>query len=142
MIHLNELKFGDIVNATFEGGTFSGSVLQIDRELRQVCVATNDDQESWYYPEALSPIPLTEDEVLSLQFRPDPNASPASGGITYVKGPFSIEVKDPATFQELVLLYRNEAPRIFHHGLALHELQNHYLQMTKVHLVDRADIED
>jgi hypothetical protein len=83
---------------------------------------------------------LDKDELTKLQFEPETVAGKDS--VTYVRGPFSIEVQDPNSFDHLTLLYRNEAPRVFHEGLALHELQNHYLSMTKVHLVDRAELED
>jgi hypothetical protein len=148
MIQMHDLKSGDIVNVDLEGALVSGSVLEIDREGGQICVVTNDDQESWYAPAELFPIRVNKDELENLQFStdiaPDPNTTaPITGDtVTYVRGPFSIEVHDPSNFEHLTLFYRNEAPRVFHHGLALHELQNHYLDMTKVHLVDRAELEE
>jgi len=140
MIPIHNLKPGDIVNVDFDGTFTRGSVAEFDRENQQICVITNDDQESWYSPADLSPIILTKEDLEKLQFVP--SAPFADGTITYVRGPFSIEVKDPNTLQEITLMYRNEAQRVFHHGLALHELQNHYLDMTNVHLIDRAALED
>jgi hypothetical protein len=140
MIPMNELKAGDIVNAEFEGKMFPGSVVEFDLGSGQVCVVTNDDQESWYQTDELFPIPLTKETLEDLQFVQDGGPDP-DGSITWVRGPFSIKVYDPATFQNLTLQYRSEQPRKLHHGLALHELQNHYLAMTNVHLVDRADLE-
>lgn len=137
---MHSLKEGDIVDAQFEEVTARGSVIQFDRENNQVCVVTNDDQECWYAPADLYPIRLGKDELQRLGFT---KKTDGDGAVTYVRGPFSIQVGgDPETLNELTLLYRNEAPRIFHHGLYLHELQNHYLDITNVHLVDRAALED
>ena len=137
---MHELKVGDIVNAAFDGGVAPGSVIELDRELQQICVITGDDQESWYRAEDLSPIPLDAKGLESLGFQLTGNPDP-DGSVLYAKGPFSIRVFDPKTFQNLTLMYRSEANRVLHHGLAMHELQNHYLDMTNVHLVDRADLE-
>lgn len=150
---MHDLKEGDIVGAEFEGTVTRGSVIQFDREDNKVCVVTNDDQECWYSPADLSPIRLGKEELEKLGFKKiDPEeaahtdqasrSEEQKGTVTYERGPFSIEVRDPGSFNELTLLYRSEAPRVFHHGLNLHELQNHYLAITLVHLVDRAALED
>ncbi|TDX00732.1 hypothetical protein [Dinghuibacter silviterrae] len=140
MIPMHELKAGDIVRAKYDGGSVPGSVVQFDRENNQVCVITNDDQECWYEPDELFPIPVDQKVLENLQFKPDGGPDP-DGSITYLRGPFSIKVYDPGTFQHMTLQYRSEQPRKLHEGLALHELQNHYLSMTNVHLVDRAALE-
>jgi hypothetical protein len=140
MIPMHELKAGDLVRAEYEGAYVPGSVVEFDRENRQICVVTNDDQESWYASEELYPITVTKETLESLQFIQDGGPDP-DGSVTYIRGPFSIKVYDPETFQHLTLMYRSEQPRKLHHGLAMHELQNHYLDMTNVHLVDRADLE-
>ena len=150
---MHDLKEGDIVSTNFEGTLTRGSVIQLDREDHKVCVVTNDDQECWYAPQDLFPIDLGKEEMESLGFKALDSGQAAGteqaaradgepGAITYVRGPFSVEVHDPSSFKHLTLLYRSEAPRVFHHGLKLHELQNHYLDITKVHLVDRAALED
>ncbi len=139
MIPIHDLKMGDLVNVDFDGTLTRGSVLQFDRENNQVCVATNDEQESWYAPSDLYPIHLDKTELENLQFVP---TTAENGSVTYVRGPFSIVAKDSSSLEDITLLYRDEAHRVFHHGLALHELQNHYLDMTNVHLIDRGDLED
>jgi hypothetical protein len=153
MIPMHDLKEGDIIDAEFEGTLARGSVIQLDREDHKVCVVTNDDQECWYEPTDLFPIRLGKEELEKLGFtaidseqaeytEQASRSDDEKGAVTYVRGPFSIEVHDPSGFKELTLLYRSEAPRVFHHGLNLHELQNHYLAITNVHLVDRAALED
>jgi hypothetical protein len=142
MIHLNDLKAGDIVDASFEGGMARGQVSHFDLDTQEVCVVTNDDQECWYKPKELYPISLNPRELEELHFTSSPTAGGPEGSLTYVRGPFSIRVEDPATFQEITLYYRSEPTRVFHHGLYLHELQNHYLQMTKVHLEHREELEN
>jgi hypothetical protein len=141
MIPMNALKEGDIVDTKFEETLARGSIVQFDKEFNQVCVVTNDDQECWYAPEDLYPIRLGREEVEKLGFKAEAGDG-GNGTVVYVRGPFSIKVDDPESFNNLTLFYRNEPPRIFHHGLNLHELQNHYLAITLVHLVDRAALED
>lgn len=140
MIPMHELKSGDLVRADYEGQLVVGSVLEKNVETNEVLVVTNDDQECWYKPDELFPIALDKTMLESLQFVQDGGPDP-DGSITWIRGPFSVRVYDPQTFQDMTLMYRSEQPRKLHGGLAVHELQNHYLGMTNVHLVDRADLE-
>ena len=137
---MHELKAGDLVRADFDGTFAVGSVLERNLETNEVLVVTNDDQECWYKPDDLFPITVNKEMLESLQFVPDGGPDP-DGSVTWVRGPFSIRVYDPQTFQDMTLMYRSEQPRKLHGGLSVHELQNHYLSMTNVHLVDRADLE-
>lgn len=131
MIPLHDLKEGDVVYAEYEGQDTRGIVKQIDRETHQVCVVTNDDQESWYAAEEVDPVALTAEELHLLQFEP---TTPATDGtVDYIRGPFTIRLAAEGDFSHLTLLYRSEQPRVVH-DVAVHELQNHYMQMTNFHL--------
>ena len=101
---MHQLKAGDIVNAEFEGALFPGSVVEFDHGSRQVCVITNDDQESWFSPEDLFPITLTKETFRKTYSSAQDGTAPDAGPVTYVRGPFSIKVADPSVFQNLTLL--------------------------------------
>lgn len=129
MVKLNELKPGDIMKVLDEGGVErEGVITNVSRDENLVCV-DNGIQEFWYDPAQLVPIPMTEQQLLRLGFeRQDTEL-----GAKYSRGPFRVLVKDPGNYTDLEIWYR-EDHRVFHHSLYVHELQNHYLEMTKVPL--------
>jgi hypothetical protein len=129
MVKLNELKPGDLLKVLDEGGVErEGVVTDVSRDEQLVCM-DNGIQEFWYEPAKLVPIPLTEEQLFRLGFvREDTEL-----GAKYLRGPFRVLIKDPGNNTDLEVWYR-EDHRIFHHPLYVHELQNHYLDMTKVPL--------
>ncbi len=129
MIKYNELKVGDLVMTEFDGRMLEGEVTNLNGDEKQVCVET-EVQEFWYEPEHLFPIPMTDEQLLRMNFTKEVGAE---GGVKYKKGAFRIKIPAENNFNEVEIWYREEH-RIFHHNLMIHELQNHYLQMTKVHL--------
>ena len=129
MIKISDLKAGDIVRVMYEGQEKEGVVTDTNREDNMACV-NNGVQEFWYAPEDLSPLPLTEDRLINtLGFEREEHPD----GVKYKKGPFRVLVHDPGNYTDLEVWYR-EDHRHFKTPLYVHELQNHYLQMTKVHL--------
>ncbi len=129
MVKLNELKPGDIMKVLDEGGVErEGVVTNLSRDENLVCV-DNGIQEFWYEPAQLVPIPLTEEQLFKLGFE----RQDTDGGAKYMRGPFRVLVKDPGNYTHLEVWYR-EDHRLFNHPLYVHELQNHYLDMTKVPL--------
>ncbi len=131
MIRLQELKAGDYVMAEFEGERVKGVVKDVSRDGKMACVET-DVQEFWFDPEVLHPIPLDEEQLLALNFQRQelPDYS-----VKYLKGPFRILLTTPGDFSRLDMWYREDRRHIDHH-LTVHELQNHYSQMTKVDLTN------
>jgi hypothetical protein len=129
MVKISELKEGDIVHVIDEGVERLGTVVDITREDNMACI-DNGVQEFWYPPEEIIPVPLTEDQLINtLGFEKEVT----SEGNKYKKGPFRVLVHDPGNYTNLDVWYR-EDHRHFKHPLYVHELQNHYLQMTKVPL--------
>lgn len=129
MLKLTDLKPGDMVHVLFDDTEREGIVTNTNREDNLVCV-DNGVQEFWYPPEDLIPLPLTEDRLInSLGFEREETPE----GIKYKRGPFRVLVHDPGSFSNLDVWYR-EDHRHFNHPLYVHELQNHYQQMTKVPL--------
>jgi hypothetical protein len=129
MVKITDLKEGDVVHVLDEGVERVGTVVEISRDENMACI-NNGVQDFWYGPEFVVPIPLTETHLINtLGFERED----AEDGVKYKKGPFRILVHDPGNYTNLDIWYREDR-RHFNHPLYLHELQNHHLDMTKVHL--------
>lgn len=129
MVKISELKSGDIVMVLQDGIESEGVVTDVQRDQNLVCV-DNGVQEFWYSPADLLSIPLNEEQLLKLGFiRQDVE----NGGVKYLKGPFRILLAEDGNFSNFEIWYREDHRR-FTTPHTVHELQNHYLDMTKVHL--------
>lgn len=131
MIKMSDIKVGDMVMAEFEGQETKGFVKELNREDKEVCVET-DVQDFWFSPEHLFPIPLDEAQLLFLGFEKHPNED---GTVKYMKGAFRVLIPAAGDFSRMEIWWREDR-RHFDHPLFVHELQNHYLQMTKIELTD------
>jgi len=129
MINLNNLKVGDYLIAEYESTLREGEVTNIDSDEKKVCVATGV-QEFWYTQENLHPIPLNDEQLLKLNFEKEVLES---GSVKYKKGAFRLMTKTPNDFTNIEMWYREDRrqnPDVHF----VHQLQNQYLDMTKVHL--------
>ena len=131
MIKFNEIKVGDYLIADNDGDKKQGEVTDLNHTEKQVCVNTGA-QDFWYETEQLSPIPLDEDQLLKLKFHRQDNAD---GSVKYMKGAFRMLLTAPGEFSAFEIWYRDEKRHIVH-PISLHQLQNHFYDMTKVHLND------
>lgn len=129
MIKFNELKVGDYVIADYDGKRWEGEVVRLNGDEKQVCVQT-EVQEFWYEGNNLYPIPLDEAQLFKLGFQKQPIEN---GEVKYMKGAFRVLLHKPDDFSNFEVWYREDR-RHFSKPLNVHEFQNHYLQMTKVHL--------
>jgi hypothetical protein len=129
MIKFNELKVGDLVHAEFEGAIREGEVTDLDREDKLVCVKS-DVQDFWYGPEHLFPIPVQDEQLKKFGFEKVENSD---GTVKYKKGAFRILLPKNDHFSSFEIWYREDRRHITH-PISVHELQNHYSQMTKVEL--------
>jgi len=130
MIKISDIKVGDIVAAEYEGQLKRGMVTDINHEDKEVCVET-DVQDFWYEPDHLYPITLDEEQLLKLGFMRNENGD---GSVKYMKGSFRVLVPVKGDFSKIEIWWR-EDHRFLTHPISVHELQNHYLQMTKVELM-------
>ena len=129
MVKISELKEGDIVQVLDGGTERLGRVVAVSRE-ESMANIDNGIQEFWYPLDQIVPVPITETHLIeTLGFEREDTAE----GTKYKKGPFRLLVHDPGNYTNLDLWYREDR-RHFNHPLYLHELQNHHLDMTKVHL--------
>ncbi len=129
MIPFNELKPGDRVMAEFEGQQWEGVVTELNREDKEVCVET-EVQEFWFTPEHLFPIPLSDEQLFKLGFIKEVHEN---GSAKYLKDSFRILVPNTGDFFPLEMWWREDR-RLLAEPIGVHELQNHYYQMTKVEL--------
>lgn len=128
MIRFNEIKPGDIVLAEFEGQKREGVVTEIANEEKEICVET-DVQSFWYSPEHLYPIPLSEEQLFKLGFTKVNDDT----GVKYMKDSFRLHISKPGDFSHMEIWWREDR-RDIRQPINLHELQNHYYQMTKIEL--------
>lgn len=129
MIKFSEIKMGDFLMGDFEGKKWEGEVVHLNGDEKQVCLAT-DVQNFWFETEDLYPIPVSDESLRKLNFvredLPD-------GSVKYKKGSFRMLIKKPDDFSYMDIWYRDD--KRLHPAIQyIHQLQNHYLQMTKVHL--------
>lgn len=129
MIKFNEIKVGDYFFANNDGDILRGEVTELNKDEKQVCVNTGA-QGFWYSPDQLSPIPLDEAQLERLQFSHEVNED---GTVKYKKGAFRMVAPAKGDLSKLEIWYRDEKRHIMT-PLALHQLQNHFYEMTKVHL--------
>ena len=129
MIRFNDLKEGDIVQAEYEGQRWEGVITRINREDKEICVET-DVQEFWFKSDHLYPVPITDEILARLGFVKETNGD---GSAKYMKEAFRIRVPDTGDFHPMEMWYREDR-RLLAEPIYVHELQNHYYQMTKVEL--------
>ena len=129
MIRFHELKVGDYVLAEYEGQRREGEVIELNAADKEVSVQTSV-QDFWYTPDQLHPIQLDDNQLMQLGFEKEVFES----GIKYKRGPFRILLASPGDFSHFEMWYREDRRHITQ-PIYVHELQNHYRQMTKVELV-------
>ena len=131
MIKFNELKTGDYVLAESDGQAWQGEVTDFNHDEKEISVY-NGVQDFWFKDEDLYPLPLDEEQLFKLKFQKQVNGD---GSVKYSKGAFRIQTPQQDNFSQFEIWYRDEK-RIMLHPISVHQLQNHHLQMTKVHLTD------
>jgi hypothetical protein len=129
MINFSELKIGDIIEVEFDGKKSEGEVIDLDHEDKEVCVQTKV-QDFWYTPDQLYAIPISDKQLLEFGFERVDNEDAT---VKYKKDAFRILLSKKDDFSDFEMWYREDR-RHMTHRIGMHELQNHYLQMTKIHL--------
>lgn len=129
MIKFNELKVGDLVMAEYDGRQWEGEIVRLNNDEKQVCVRT-DVQDFWFEKEQLYPIPLDEGQLFKLGFQKEENPN---GSVKYSKGAFRVLIYQSNDFSNFEMWYREDRRHISER-IYVHDFQNKYLQMTKVHL--------
>jgi len=131
MIKFQDIKIGDYLQAEYEGKLWEGEVIGLQHDQHLVQVLT-DVQDFWFEPQHLYPIPLTNQVLLSFNFLP---THEENGAVKYVKGAFRIVAEKVGDDLSHFDMWYREDKRHNPHVKYLHELQNQYLEMTKVPLI-------
>ena len=131
MIKFSELKQGDYVLAESDGQAWDGEVTNFNHDEKEISVY-NGVQDFWFKSEDLYPLPLNEKQLFKLKFKKQVNDD---GSVKYMKGAFRIQTPQQDNFNDFEIWYRDEK-RVMTKPISVHQLQNHYLNMTKVHLTD------
>lgn len=129
MIKFNELKVGDLVMVEYDGNKLEGEVTDLNGDEKQVCVET-DVQDFWYETSHLYPITLDESQLFKLGFQKHDNED---GSVKYSKGAFRVLIHHPGSFSDFEIWYREDRRHI-NEVISVHEFQNKYHDMTKIHL--------
>lgn len=129
MIKFQEIKIGDYLIADNDGDKKRGEVTNLNNNEKQVCVNTGA-QDFWYELDQLDPIAITDEELEKLKFHKQVNED---GTLKYLKGAFRMLVPKEGDFSRMEIWYRDEQRHITT-PISLHILQNHFFEMTKVHL--------
>lgn len=130
MIKFNDIKIGDFVRAEYAGQVSVGEVINLNGDEKQVCVQMNGVQEFWFETDHLHPIVLDEAALLDFGFSKEPQDD---GSAKYKKGSFRIVTPVSGDFSKMEMWYREDKrhnPNVHY----VHQLQNQYLDMTKIHL--------
>ena len=129
MIKFQDIKPGDFLIANNDGDSLQGEVINLNKDEKQVCVNTGT-QEFWFDINQLEAIPLDNDQLEKLKFTKQINLD---GTVKYMKGAFRMKLTAKDNFSTLEIWYRDEKRHIMQ-PINVHKLQNHYFDMTKVHL--------
>lgn len=133
MIKFQEVRIGDYLKVNYEGDVKRGKVTQLKQGEKQVRV-DNGSQEFWYETNQLESLPVNEEELANLKFTREVMEN---GNIKYAKGAFRMLTPKDGDFSRYELWYRDEQRHISE-PIELHVLQNHFYDMTKVHLEDNS----
>ena len=133
MIQFKEIKVGDFLKADNDGDILLGEVTNLNKDEKQVCVDTGT-QEFWFETSQLSPIPIDEEQLMKLKFTKEAHED---GTVKYLKGAFRILTPSQGDFSRMEIWYRDERRHIMQ-PISIHQLQNHFHDMTKVLLNDES----
>ena len=131
MIKFHDVKVGDYVMATFDGETHQGEVTQLQKDQKLALISAGV-QEFWHNMDDLHAIPLDDEQLMKLKFSRQENED---GSVKYMKGAFRMWLPVKGDFNKMDIWYRDEKRHILEQ-LSVHMLQNHFHEMTKVHLND------
>lgn len=129
MIKFNEIKMGDFLMGKYDDKMWEGEVVNLNGDEKQVCLAT-DVQNFWFETDNLYPIAVNDETLRKMSFKRE---DMPDGSVKYKKGSFRMLITKPDDFSHLDIWYRDDK-RINPQIQYMHQLQNQYLQMTKVHL--------
>ena len=130
MIQFHELRVGDIVLVEFDGQRKEGEVIGLNGDDKEINVQVGEQNEFWYSPNDLYAIPLDEDQLMKFGFE---KQELADGEVKYLRGPFRVLLSEKGNLSHFEMWYREDRRHITQ-PLSVHQMQNHFHQMTKIDL--------
>ena len=131
MLNFHDIKPGDHVIVNFDGYRKRGEVTEINTDDKQARVY-NGVQEFWYELHQIEPLPVNDEELERLKFH---RSVMDNGNVKYAKGAFRMIIPKDGDFGRSEVWYRDETRKL-DHPITLNQLQNHFYEMTKVHLTE------
>ena len=128
MPKIGNLKSGDIIMVNDDGVMREGTVVDVNHPEHLVLV-DNGIQEFWYSPNDITALPLDENQLMGFGF----TREEIDGAVKYKKDSFRLVTPKKGDFSNIEMWWREDR-RHFSFPLSVHELQNLYHDMTKVHL--------
>jgi hypothetical protein len=128
MLKLGNLKAGDIITIDDDGVMREGAVVNVSHEENQALV-DNGVQEFWYSLEEMFPVPLNEEQLIKFGF----SKEEIDGSVKYKKDSFRLVTPKNGDFSNIEMWWREDR-RHFSFPIAVHELQNLHMDMTKIPL--------
>lgn len=128
MPKIGNLKSGDIIMVNDDGVMREGTVVNVNHPEHLVLV-DNGIQEFWYSPNDITALPLDENQLMGFGF----TREETDGVVKYKKDSFRLVTPKKGDFSNVEMWWREDR-RHFSFPLNVHDLQNLYHDMTKVHL--------
>ncbi len=130
MLPFNQIRIGNLLRVEYKHRICEGEVVDLNRDEQQICVDTGV-QEFWFDSKDVFPIPLNDAELLKLNFAKQVYAD--TGEVKYSKDAFRLIIPSADDFSNIEMWYRED--RRHHPDVhSIHQLQNFYREMTKMHL--------
>lgn len=128
MINFDEIQVGDYVMTHLDGTDTIGKVVDFNYGNRQTAI-DNGIQVFWYEADDMSPITIN-DKILIDDFK-FTKVINDDGTVKYMKGAFRFLIPKEHDFTRMEIWYRDETRHI-KSQISVHQLQNHFHEMTKV----------
>ena len=129
MIPINEVSLGNWVQVNVDGQLLTGKVQR--KSVERIGVASEAEL-GWYFPQDVFPIPLNEDWLYYFNFKDSTDPELIGDGRAYIHGPFVLHYPNKIDDAYAVLSCHGVHNQIIKRPMSVHELQNHYHEMTKV----------
>lgn len=129
MIPINEVSLGNWVQINLDGQLLVGKVER--KSVERIGVASEAEL-GWYFPDDVYPIPLNEEWLYFLQFKDSADPELNGYGRAYTHGPFLLHYPDKNNDAYAVLSCHGVHNQEIKRRMSVHDLQNHYHEMTKV----------
>lgn len=129
MIPINEVSVGNWVQVNLDGQLLTGKVQR--KSVERIGVLSEAEL-GWYLPRDVYPIPLNEEWLYFLDFKDSTDPELMGEGKAYVHGPFILHYPNKDDDSYAILSCHGVHDQTIKRHMGVHDLQNHYNEMTKV----------